>query len=136
MKSIKNIVRIERTYYRNLSALIRLSNDTVKISSAVVWDNIKCKLPADLVISDKTEDKNIIYTAKLTILTCVELDRNKHYAYRLKTADGMLILLGNADRPFVTTSKTENHPANMSDNQLGEYVITYVSHRKLPLIIL
>lgn len=134
MKTLKNIIKIERTYYKNMYGLLRLGNDTVRIPDTS-WTEIKIKSPAELTISDVTEDHNLIYTSKLIFFTCEELERQKHYAYRCTTVDGQKYLIGNSERPFVTVSINSHHPANMTDNQLDEVTATYITTRKMPLIL-
>lgn len=133
MKTVKNIIKIERTYYKNLQGMIRISNNTVRIPD-VTWDKINIKSPAKLTISDATVDHNLIFTSKLIFLTCDNLDRNRHYAYQCTTVDGNTYLIGSFERPFVTLSIAENHPDNMNDNQLDEVAATYITTRKIPLI--
>lgn len=132
MKTVKNIIKVERTYYKNMRGMLRLSNDTVKMPETD-WKEISIKSPAELTISDATEDHNLIFTAKLLFLTCESLDR-RHYAYRCTTVEGKKYLIGNYERPFVTISVTSHHPSNMTDNQLDEVAATYITTRKIPLI--
>lgn len=57
MKQIKIIKKVERTPVRNLQGMIRLSKTEVRLPQEVIWQPIVTKPHAQLVISDKQEEK-------------------------------------------------------------------------------
>lgn len=133
MKTIKNIISVERIYHSSLSGIRTINTRLVLLPSDLVWQNITCKIPASLVISDKDDDNNTIYTAKLIFKTCEDLDYRKHYCYRCKTADGHYLLIGTDERPYPKTNVQENYPDNLSDNQMKDVTVEYSSDRNIPV---
>lgn len=109
MKQIKIIKKVERTPVRNLQGMIRLSKTEVRLPQEVIWQPIVTKPHAQLVISDKQEEKNKVWTAKLTFMTCETLEDREAYAYRCMLTNGQYRLLGTGDRPFPITSVQGGH---------------------------
>ena len=54
--------------------------------------------------------------------------------YRCKAANGRYYLIGTNDRPYPISTVTQNHPDNMTDNQLDEVTVNYTSSNKIPYI--
>lgn len=134
MKQIKIIKKVERTPVRNLQGMIRLSKTGVRLPQDIIWQPIVTKPHAQLVISDKQEEKNTVWTAKLTFMTCETLEDREAYAYRCMLTNGQYRLLGTGDRPFPITSVQEAMPGNVSDNQLDEVTVNWVSNAYIPSI--
>ena len=55
-------------------------------------------------------------------------------AYLCETVDGERYLIGNNERPYPVVTQQENHPESYSDSQLTEYVISWNSTKKPPII--
>lgn len=135
MKSINLVTAVERTYYRNLEGMRYFGLTGVMLPVGIVWSPLTVKTPCSLVISDKNEDNNTLYTAKLVFKTCHDLVDRKHYVYRCRLADGRYRLLGTDERPFTTMSVTESMPERITDSQLSEVTVTYTINRFIPFIL-
>lgn len=133
-KFIKVVKSVERTFYSNLTGLYKTGINAVKIPNAE-WKQIKIKTPASLIITDKEENKNTLYSAQLKFLTCEEFIDKDRYVWRVTLADGTAYLLGTDERPFATMSAQINMPDNFKDNQLIEVTVTYNSSYNIPFIL-
>ena len=134
MNTPRNIIAIDRVSAGAIVGLRRLSVSSVQVSSVTPWENIPIKVPARLTISDKIEDGVRVYTAQLIFRTCKELDDRERKVYRCKAANGRYYLIGTNDRPYPISTVTQNHPDNMTDNQLDEVTVNYTSSNKIPYI--
>lgn len=114
--------------------MTRVNVNTVRIPT-IAWESIPIKVPASMVITDKEDDKNIIYTAQLKFLTCSELNRGK-YAWLVTLSDGSAYLLGSDDRPFAEMTVNQSMPENIKDNQLIDVTITYSSAYNISYVTL
>ncbi|MDO4309962.1 MAG: hypothetical protein Q4C43_04460 [Prevotella sp.] len=135
MKSINLVTAVERTYYRNLEGMRYFGLTGVMLPVGIVWSPLTVKTPCSLVISDKNEDNNTLYTAKLVFKTCSALVDRKHYVYRCRLMDGRCRLLGTNERPFTVMSVTENMPERITDSHLNEVTISYTINRFIPFIL-
>ena len=136
MKSIKIITAVERTPVENLSGTVQVSKTSVRIPNGVSWQPIKIKPHAQLTISDKVEDKNTVWNAKLVFKTCETMDDRGRYAYRCRMLDGSYRLIGSSERPYPVASVTENMPEAVTENQLNEVTVSWQSTHFIPLIAL
>lgn len=136
MKSLNIVVAVDRTYFQNLIGMQHVGKANVTLPDDIVWTPLQIKSPCSLSITDKDEDKNTIYTAKLVFKTCEDIADRHHYAYRCRLIDGRCRLLGTAERPFAVMTIAETMPENLTDSQLNEVTVTYSSARPIPTIIL
>ncbi len=134
MKLIKIIVAVDRIPVTSITWLTRVSENTVSLSPSLQWESIPIKPHAQLVINSKVEDKNKIWTAKLSLKTCEEIVDNGIWAYRCKTQDGQFRLLGTLERPYPTAIVAENMPENVADSQLNEVTVSWQSPHFIPYI--
>lgn len=134
MNTPRNIIAIDRVSAGAIVGLRRLSVSSVQVSALTPWESIPIKVPARLTISDKIEDGVRVYTAQLIFRTCKELDDRERKVYRCKAANGRYYLIGTNDRPYPISTVTQNHPDNMTDNQLDEVTVNYTSSNKIPYI--
>ena len=134
MKQIKIIIKVERIPLANLTGITRLSKKEVRLPQNITWQPLAIKRHAQLSITDKQEDKNTIWTAKLTFKTCEELDDRERYAYRCKLTNGKYRLIGTDERPYPVTSVNESMPENVKDNQLNEVTVDWKSPFFIPYI--
>ena len=134
MKQIKIVMAVDRVPVTSLQGMTRISRTSVRLPSGISWEPLAVKPHAQLAISDKVEDKNRIWTAKLTFKTCGELSDLEMYAYRCKLANGMYRLLGTDDRPYPVASISESMPENVKDNQLNEVSVNWQSTDFIPWI--
>ena len=122
MKQIRIITKVERTPVRNLNGLTRISEREVRLPSGITWQPLDIKPHAQLSITDKTEDNNTVWSAKLAFKTC---DNFKNGQYRLIGTDG---------RPYPVTSVNDNAPENVTENQLIEVTVNWQSPQFVPFI--
>ena len=134
MKQIKIIIKVERIPLANLTGITRLSKKEVRLPQNITWQPLAVKPHAQLSITDKQEDKNTIWTAKLTFKTCEEFDDRERYAYRCKLTNGKYRLIGTDERPYPVTSVNESIPENVKDNQLNEVTVDWQSALFIPYI--
>lgn len=93
------------------------------------------KKPASMTITDKIENGQRIFQTKLVFKTCKsDLQGARGLAFLAETIDGDKYLIGNNDRPYPVITASENHPNNYADSQLTEYVVTWNSTLKPPII--
>lgn len=134
MKTSKQIVAIERCVIDKFNGTRHVSNSQVVLNNGTEWNDICFHKPAQLTVSNSVEDKQLIYTVKLTFDSMSELDSQKYYVYRIKEASGRWLLIGNDDRPYPVTTYTNNHPASISDKQANEYIVSYKNSVPVPQI--
>lgn len=134
MNTPRNIIAVDRLRAGDIVGLRQASATSVHVSTATAWESIPIKVPARLTISDKIEDGVRVYTAQLIFRTCKELDDRERKVYRCKAANGRYYLIGTNDRPYPISTVTQNHPDNMTDNQLDEVTVNYTSSNKIPYI--
>lgn len=133
---LNNIVSISYVHFSLIDGFIRTSPTEAVISENVPFTHIEnFKKPAQLVISDKIEDGNRIYTAKLTFQTCEgRLADPDRLAFLCKTIDGIYYLIGTDERPHPVVTQQDTHPNNFSDNQLTEVSVNYSAAQICPII--
>ncbi len=134
MKSIKIITAVDRTQITNLQGMFRVSKTSVRLPGGIIWQPLTIKPHAQLTISDKVEDGNTVWTAKLVFKTCEEFGDRGRWAYRCKLLDGGYRLIGSDERPYPVASVLENMPDNVADNQLNEVTVNWQSARFIPHI--
>jgi hypothetical protein len=88
-----------------------------------------------LVVSEKLDSKESIYTATVKFFTCQKLDSGKKYAYRLRALDGQSFLVGTNKRPFPVFSIQINYPDKPSENQWNEVTITWSTPYAVPQMV-
>lgn len=135
MKKIQIITAVDRIPVTSLVGMSRVLKTGVKLPSGINWQPIAIKPHAQLSISDKVEDKNTVWTAKLVFKTCEEFGDRGRWAYRCKLLDGRYRLIGDYERPYPVTSVLENMPENVTENQLNEVTVNWQSARFIPHII-
>lgn len=131
---MKLVVAVARTKYTNLVSSKRIGINRMTIPDNVEWEEIHIKIPAQLTITHKTEEKSDIYIAQLRFLTCTDMNTQGHYAWRVCLNGGQYLLLGTGNRPFATMEITETYPADVKDNQLNEVLINYSHPQPIPYI--
>lgn len=134
MKLIKIITQVDRIPVTSLVEMTRLSKTEVRLPHNITWQPLAVKPHAQLSITDKQEDKNTVWTAKLTFKTCEEFDDREKYAYRCRLTDGKYRLIGTDERPYPMVSVVESMPENVKDNQLNEVTVDWQSPCFIPYI--
>lgn len=134
MKQIKIVTAVERTPVTSLQGMKFISKTTAQLPSGISWQPLEIKPHAQLTISDKVENKNNIWTAKLVFKTCQEFVDRDRWAYRCRLLDGRYRLIGTDERPYPVASVSENMPENVTENQLNEVTVNYQSARFIPYI--
>ena len=134
MKKIQIITAVDRIPVSSLAGMLRVSNTGVKLPSGINWQPLAIKPHAQLSISDKVEDRNTVWTAKLVFKTCEELGDRGRWAYRCKLLDGRYCLIGTDERPYPVASVLENMPEKVTENQLNEVTVNWQSARFIPYI--
>ena len=134
MKLIKLVKKVERIPVSSLSGMKRISKTQVRLPSGITWQPLHIKPHAQLTISDKPEDKNTVWTAKLVFKTCEEFGDRERYAYRVKFLNGSYRLIGSDERPYPIASVVENMPENVTENQLNEVTVSWQSPHFIPYI--
>lgn len=134
MKKIQIITAVERTPVERLQGMTQVSALSVHLLPGISWQQLKIKPHAQLSISDKVEDGNTVWTAKLVFKTCEEFGDRGRWAYRCKLLDGRYRLIGSDERPYPIASVVENMPENVTDNQLNEVTVNWQSARFIPYI--
>lgn len=135
LMNVKVIVGIEFIPCRDLGGLVYTGESSVRLPDGLVWENLCIKVPAQLIVTEKYEDKVKIYTATLKFLTKDRLSQGDRYAFRLRLSDGKTRLIGSDERPYPVVLSQENLPDSVKDNQLNEVTVTYSSPRSIPYII-
>ncbi len=134
MKHIKIVTAVDRVPVTSLQGMTRISKTSVHLPSGISWEPLAIKPHAQLTISDKVEDKNRIWTAKLSFKTCEELSERDMYAYRCRLSNGQYRLIGSEERPYPVASVAESMPENITDNQLNEVTVNWSSPYFIPNI--
>lgn len=134
MKQIKIVTAVERTPVTSLQGMKFISKTTAQLPSGISWQPLEIKPHAQLTIYDKVENKNNIWTAKLVFKTCQEFVDRDRWAYRCRLLDGRYRLIGTDERPYPVASVSENMPENVTENQLNEVTVNYLSARFIPYI--
>lgn len=134
MKQIKIVTAVERTPVTSLQGMKFISKTTAQLPSGISWQPLEIKPHAQLTISDKVENKNNIWTAKLVFKTCQEFVDRDRWAYRCRLLDGRYRLIGTDERPYPVASVSENMPENVTENQLNEVTVNYQSARFIQYI--
>lgn len=127
MKRIRVITKVERTAIENLQGMVRVSDTEVKIPSYIEWEAIAVKPHARLTCEDKIEDGVLVWTSTLSFKTCEELNVKGRYAYLCRLNNGTYRLIGTNNRPYPVTKYAETMPENVTDNQLTEVSVTWIS---------
>jgi hypothetical protein len=132
MKYSKKIISVYRTKCSNLSSLIYKNDSLVSNIDSSLWERLNIKVPADLTVTTKIEDKSLIYMTKLVFNTCGDrYSNNGHYAYKVTQANGEVKLIGDNSRPFPIALISESQTSS-SDNELIEVTVSYSSTIDLP----
>lgn len=134
MKQIKIITAIDRIPVTDLEGMTRISKTGIRLPSGLNWQPLQVKRYAQLTISDKVEDKNVVWTAKLQFKTCDMPDAHGRWAYRCRLTDGRYRLIGSYERPYPVVTVQENMPENVTDNQLNDFTVNWQSTRFIPYI--
>ena len=134
MKQIRIITKVERTPVRNLSGMNRISEREVRLPSGITWQPLDIKPHAQLSITDKTEDNNTVWSAKLAFKTCDNFESRGRWAYRCLMSNGQYRLIGTDGRPYPVTSVSDNAPENVTENQLIEVTVNWQSPQFVPFI--
>ena len=134
MKLINIVAKVERTLATNLQGMSRVSEREVKIPRDIDWITLQIKPHAQLTITDRVENKNRVWTAKLVFKTCESYNNNEKWAYRCTLTNGLSRLIGESERPHPVTNMQENMPENVADSQLNEVTVTWQSPRFVPSI--
>ena len=134
MKLIKIVTAVERTPARNLVGIVRVDMTSVILPAAIEWQPIDIKPHAQLVITDKQEDKNTVWSAKLTFKTCETIADRGYYGYRCRLKNGQYRLIGTVERPYPVLSVSESMPEKVTDNQLNEVTVSWSSPRFIPSV--
>lgn len=129
------IIAVETALCHQLEGLKKMGGRFVSLPDNVAWENLEAKVPASLIITEKVEDKNTIYTATLKFLTPCTVDSREKRVFRLTRADGKQLLMGSDWRPYCMISVTENMPDRATDNQLNEVTVTFTNRWNIPFII-
>ena len=135
MKIIKIVTAVERIPVQYLGGMFRKNLTSVSVPVATEWQAIQIKPHAQLVITDKQEDKNTVWTAKLTFKTCETMAGRGHFAYRCRLKNGQYRLIGTDERPYPVLSVSETMPENVTDNQLNEVTVSWSSPRFIPSLL-
>ena len=134
MKHIKIVIAVDRIPVSSLQGITRISKTEVSIPSGISWEPLAIKRHAQLTISDKVEDKNTIWTAKLVFKTCEEFGERGRWAYRCRLLNGQYRLIGSYERPYPIASVLENMPESVTENQLNEVTVSWSSPHFIPYI--
>lgn len=135
MKLIKIITAVERIPVSSLQGMTRISKTGVRIPTGLSWEQLVIKPRAQLTISDKVEDKNRTWSAKLVFKTCEELSELDMYAYRCRLSNGQYRLIGNDQRPYPVATVAESMPEKVTENQMNEVTVNWQSPYFIPYII-
>jgi len=133
MKLIKNVVAVDVCQASDLDGMSRSKINVVSIPS-VNWISVPIVVPAKLSIINKVEDKNTIWTSTLVFRTCENFSHRGHLCFRVKLANGQLLLVGSCDRPYCVVSVNDTIPDSMTDSQLQEVTVTLTSSKRPPQI--
>lgn len=134
MKHSKKVTAIHRLQVEKASSIMRTGVATSLISDTAEWEKVCMKVPADLTVSSKTEDKQRIYTAKLTFSYRGERYDRGLYIYKVTLANGRNLLIGTGERPYPVCETSEEHPSSDSTSQLVEVTVTYSSPMEMPYV--
>lgn len=134
MKQINIVTKVERTRVTNLTGMVRLTMSTVSLPASIEWESLEIKPHAQLVITDKQQNKNTVWTAKLSFKTCQQMPDRDRYAYLCHLSDGQRRLIGSDERPYPVMSVQENMPENVADNQLNEVSVSWDSPLFIPYV--
>lgn len=135
MKQIKIVIAVDRVPVTSLQGMTRISKTSVRLPAGISWEALVIKPHAQLTVSDKVEEKNRIWTAKLSFKTCEDLNDRDLYAYRCRLSNGQYRLIGSNERPYPVASVAESMPENVTDNQLNEVTVNWSSPRFIPSIL-
>ena len=127
MKLIKVVKKVERISVSSLAGMTRISKTEVRLPSGLTWQPLNIKPHAQLSISDRLEDGNTIWTAKLVFKTCEDFGDRDRWAYRVTLLNGQQRLIGSDKRPYPIASVVESMPENVTDNQLNEVTVSWQS---------
>lgn len=131
MKYSRKVIAVYRLPVENAAPLLRTDVNKVSFSGSPEWEKLNIRVPAELVISSKTEDKQPVYTAKLTFVFCGERYERQRFIYMAVLADGEKIIIGSDARPYPVSESSEEHSSGDSSNQQLEVSVTYSSHMEI-----
>lgn len=134
--NLNNIVKISVVPSHQLIGYSRISDSEASYNEDTFFSALEIKQPAQLTITDKIEDKQRIYTSKLTFKICKKWIRNAHHiSFLVESMSGQKYLIGTDTHPYPIITQQEIHPDNYKDNQLTEVNVTYNSVLIPPIII-
>ena len=134
MKQIKIVTAVDRVPVTSLQGMTRISKTSVRLPSNINWEPLVIKPHAQLTVSNKEEDKNQVWTAKLVFKSCGEFGDCGRWAYRCLLHNGQYRLIGSDERPYPIASVLESMPENVTDNQLNEVTVNWSSPHFIPCI--
>ena len=114
--------------------MTRISKTAVRLPSGISWQPLDIKRHAQLTISDKRENNNTVWTAKLVFKTCEEFGDRSRWAYRCLLTNGQYRLIGTDERPYPVASVVETMPENVTENQQNEVTVSWQSPHFIPHI--
>lgn len=132
----KKVITVSVAESSSLSSCRRLGPASITNVPASIWRKIPIEVPADLTLSSKIEDKEVLHTAKLVFRQCGEAGREMHIpVYRIRLADDSELLLGGSTRPFPVRTYSQNLSSGSNDSLLREVTVSLTSVLELPYII-
>jgi len=134
MKHSRKVISVSRLKVEDATSFQRADINKAVIDESLPWEKLAIKVPADLVISSKTEDKQPIYTAKLTFLFCGDRYDRKRYIYKVSLANGEEIVIGSGERPYPVCETSEELSSGNSSSHLAEVTVTYSSAMEIAKI--
>jgi hypothetical protein len=130
----KKVISVSRINIELLASMVRIDNNRVSIDNSPEWEKLKIEIPGDLVLSSKIENKQTIYTAKLTFQYCGDSYSTGKFAYKVSLANGKKIIIGSGERPYPVVETSEDLSSGNSNSQLLSIVINYSSAQEIAFI--
>lgn len=135
MKRTKKVTAVLVAEASQLGSVRRISRHEVTDVPETVWTRLQIKVPADLTLSSKVEDKVTLHTSKLVFRECGDTDGSFHIpAYKVVLADGTALLMGGKKRPYPIRTYEQDYSSNDSDSQSREVTITLTDVYEPPVI--
>ena len=124
---LKFINSIQLVPSQFLKSMVRVAADKVSINlDELPLTNVPFKKPAQLTISDKADDGNRLYTAKLTFATVLEwLPKFNRVGVVCTAIDGTQYIIGNDRQPFPVCTQQQNHPDTYKESELTEVNVSW-----------
>ncbi len=122
---LKNIKQVFMSSASDAPAKVATDNAVVTLLNKT---EIPIKPFAHLTISDKIDNGQRVFSAKLTLKTTnsilSDISRKVFYAVDL---NGKCFVIGSNDRPYPLITQSDDHPENGSDEQLTVITVEYTS---------